>query len=290
MKPIVAAIDFSNSSALVLRHALRAAEISGASLVAVHVLDESHIDFILSSRAEGAEPVGLEDQAKERFNQLSAREAPNADIVFRVVIGKPAEGIARVLEDVSASLLVIGANDLTKKRLGSVAARCVRTAACDVLVLRDWHGASFTKIVVCDDFSATASRAIASGAALAASDGASLQIVNVIYPPEMDSWGAVLEHREDSPTTYAEDCYARANAQMKKSLAPHLKALAGIDWEPLVLEGANSAAAITSHVADVGADLVVLGTHGHSKLASYFLGTNAERLLHDLSVSVMAVR
>jgi nucleotide-binding universal stress UspA family protein len=145
-------------------------------------------------------------------------------------------------------------------------------------------------MVVCDDFSATAARAIAAAAALATSHGASLQIVNVIYPPEMDSWGAVLEHRQDSPTTYAEDCHARANAMMEKSLAPHLEALAGIDWEALVLEGDNSAASITSHVAKVGADIVFLGTHGHSKLASYFIGTNAERLLQELPVSVMAVR
>ncbi len=290
MKPIVVAIDFSNSSPLVLRHALRASEMSGASLVALHVLDESHIDFILSSREAGVEPVVLEDQAREKFNLLAAGEAPGTDIAFRVGIGKPAEGIARVLEEVSASLLVIGANDLTKKRLGSVAARCVRTAPCNVLVLRDWHGGDFKKIVVCNDFSATASRAVASGAGLAASHGASLQIVNVIYPPEIDSWGAVLEHRQDSPTTYADECHARANAMMQKSLAPHLDALAGIDWEALVIEGANSAAAITSHVAKVGADLVVLGTHGHSKLASYFIGTNAERLLQDLPVSVMAVR
>jgi universal stress protein E len=290
MKPIVAAIDFSNSSPLVLRHALRASEMSGAPLVAVHVLDESRIDFILSSRATSLDPVVLKDQAREKFNRLAADEAPGCNVTFRVEIGKPAEGIARVLEEVSASLLVIGANDLTKKRLGSVAARCVRTAPCDVLVLRDWHGGDFTKIVVCNDFSATASRAIASGAALAASHGASLQIVNVIYPPKMDSWGAVLEHRQDSPTTYAEDCHARANGMMERSIAPHLEALGGIDWEALVLEGQSSAAAITSHVARTDADLVVLGTHGHSKLASYFIGTNAERLLQDLPVSVMAVR
>lgn len=290
MNPIVAAIDFNSSSALVLRQALRASEMNGAKLVAVHVIDESQIDFILSSRDEGVEPVVLENHARESFNRLVADEAPSAEIVFRVAIGKPAEGIARVLEEVSAGLLVIGANDHTKKRLGSVAARCVRTAVCDVLVLRDWHGGRFTKVVVCNDFSATASRAIASGAALAARHGAVLQIVNVIYPPDMDSWGAVLEHREDSATTYSEECHARANATMEKSLAPHLEALAVVDWEALVLEGASSAAAITSHVARVGADLVVLGTRGHSKLASYFIGTNAERLLQDLPVSVMAIR
>jgi len=114
--------------------------------------------------------------------------------------------------------------------------------------------------------------------------------VNVIYPPDMDSWGATLEHRLDSPTSYSEECHARAQWMMDKSLAPHLEALDGIPWEAMVIEGASSAAAITSHVTIVDADLVVMGTRGHSKLASYFIGTNAERLLQDLPVSVLAVR
>lgn len=290
MKPIIAAIDFSNSSPLVLRHALRAADMSGADLIAIHVLDESRIDFIMSSSEKGGDPVILGDQAKEKFNRLVAAEAPGRSITFRVEIGKPAEAMARVLEEVSAGLLIIGANDMTKKRLGSVAARCVRTSPCDVLVLRDWQGGNFRKIVVCNDFSKPASRAIASGAAIAASHGASLQIVNVIYPPDMDSWGATLEHRLDSPSSYSEECHARAQWMMDKSLAPHLEALGGIPWEAMVIEGVSSAAAITSHVTIVDADLVVMGTRGHSKLASYFIGTNAERLLQDLPVSVLAVR
>jgi nucleotide-binding universal stress UspA family protein len=290
MKPIIAAIDFSNSSPLVLRHALRAADMGGADLIAMHVLDESRIDFIMSLSEKGGDPVILGDQAKEKFNRLVAAEAPGRSITFRVEIGKPAETMARVLEEVSAGLLIIGANDMTKKRLGSVAARCVRTSPCDVLVLRDWQGGNFRKIVVCNDFSKPASRAIASGAAIAASHGASLQIVNVIYPPDMDSWGATLEHRLDSPTSYSEECHARAQWMMDKSLAPHLEALGGIPWEAMVIEGASSAAAITSHVTIVDADLVVMGTRGHSKLASYFIGTNAERLLQDLPVSVLAVR
>lgn len=290
MKPIVAAIDFSNSSPLVLRHALLASDMSGTSLIAVHVLDEGRIDFIISSREDSGDPAVLGDQANEKFKQLVAAEAPGRHVTFRVEFGNPAEAMTRVLEEISADLLVIGANDMTKKRLGSVAARCVRTSPCDVLVLRDWQGGNFRKIVVCNDFSKPASKAIASGAAIAAIHGASLQIVNVIYPPDMDSWGATLEHRLDSPTSYSENCHARAQRMMEKSLAPHLAALGGIRWEALVIEGASSAAAITSHVAKVDADLVVMGTRGHSKLASYFIGTNAERMLQDLPVSVLAVR
>jgi nucleotide-binding universal stress UspA family protein len=63
-----------------------------------------------------------------------------------------------------------------------------------------------------------------------------------------------------------------------------------VRFETLVLESEMPSVAITTHVKFSGADLVVMGTRGHSPMASYFLGTNAERLLHDASVSVLAVR
>jgi nucleotide-binding universal stress UspA family protein len=77
---------------------------------------------------------------------------------------------------------------------------------------------------------------------------------------------------------------------MQRFLAPHAAALAEIEHHPVILESISSSMALTHHVQDSGADLVVLGTRGHSKLSSFFLGTNAERLLHDATVSVLAVR
>jgi nucleotide-binding universal stress UspA family protein len=80
------------------------------------------------------------------------------------------------------------------------------------------------------------------------------------------------------------------NRDMKAFLAPHAVGLAGIEHVPVILESISSSLALTHHVQDSGADLVVLGTRGHSRLASFFIGTNAERLLHDATVSVLAVR
>ena len=289
-KTFVAAIDFSNSSPLVLRHALRAAESAKADLLAVHILDGSRMEYISSARGEKPDPTLLKEQATEKFSRLMNSVSPGTEVAFRVESGGAAEGITRVVVESAASLLVIGANDMTKKRLGAIAARCVRTAPCDVLVLRDWQGDDFKTIVVCNDFSPTASKAIALAAAIAGNRGASIRIVNVLYPPGLDNWGAALEHRADSSVSYEDECRVRATEMMEQSLAPHGGALAGIDVETRILESEDSSTAITSHVVTEGADLVVLGTRGHSKLASYFIGTNAERLLQDLPVSVLAVR
>ncbi|WP_411825875.1 universal stress protein [Luteolibacter sp. AS25] len=286
----MATIDFSNSSPLVLRHAVKEADATGSKLVAVYVVDESLLDHIFNSREGSPDVRAMENEAREKFRLLRAEAAPNSKVTFRVESGNPPEKISEVVKETSATLLVIGANDMTKKRLGSVAARCVRMTPCDVMVLRDWQGGDFTKVVVCDDFSASSARAIKIGARLAAAQDAVLQIVNVMYPPALDSWGAVMDHKEDSAIPYIEECQIKVGEMMEKSLAPHQEALKGLEWEAIILEGESSSIMIEAHVRAEKADLVIMGTESKSKLASYFFGTNAERLLQDLPVSVLAVR
>lgn len=289
-KIMVVGIDFSDSSPMVLRHALASAKSRSARLIAVHVLDKSQLEFRQASGLGELNPDGLKAKAEKKFEALLAGKADGVDVEFMVKAGKPADELCQVVKDSGAEVLVISANDMTKARLGSIAARCVRMAACDVLVLRDWQGGDFKKIVVCTDFSKTADQAIERAAEVAKRDGALLEIVNVMFPPGLDTWGEVLEHAADSVSTYAEECRATVEAQMKKCIERHQAALSGVRVETLILESEMASVAITTHVKFIGADLVVMGTRGHSSLASYFLGTNAERLLQDAPVSVLAVR
>ena len=287
---IVVGIDFSESSPIVLRHAIRFAESRDATVVAVHVLDHSCQDFhkLSGLRDPGFELLKL--QAEEKFGMLLAGEGNDANVEFLVKSGKPADELNQLAKDLEASVMIVSANDMTKARLGSVAARCVRTAPCDVLILRDWHGGDFRKIVVCTDFSETSDRAINRAAEITRQCGGELEIVNVMYPPNRDSWGEVLEHAADSPVSYAEECRDKVGQMMKSCLNRHEAELDGVRYDAVVLESQMTSVAITEHVKSSGCDLVVLGTRGHSAIASYFLGTNAERLIHDAAVSVLAVR
>lgn len=287
--PIVAGIDFSAPSSAVLRHAVHAAGLGKCPVVAVHVLDASRLSHRF---ATGGEPEAtlLTGQALARLRSLAEAHAPGADVAFEVRTGRPAEELHRFVGERGASLLVIAANDLTKKRLGSIASRCVRSAPCDVLVLRDWQEGDFSKIMVCTDFSETSAHALERGVELARAHGATLEIVHVMYPPSLDVWGEVLEHAMDAPTSYADECREKAKRSMEDFLAPRREALSEVPHTTVMLESATPSSALTNHAADSGADLVLLGTRGMSRLAGLFLGTNAERLLHDAPVSVLAVR
>ena len=77
---------------------------------------------------------------------------------------------------------------------------------------------------------------------------------------------------------------------MKAFLAACPVSLDAIDHGFEILESRFPSVAITHKAMDSGADLVVLGTHGMSGFVSNFIGSNAEKLINDSAVSVLAVR
>jgi nucleotide-binding universal stress UspA family protein len=290
IRPIIAGIDFSAPSNFVLRHAVRMAGFSGVPVIAVHVLDSGRLAHWAASAGSGVGSEAIFRQAEQKLAALVKDESAGTQVRGEVRSGRAADELEKAIKENGAGVLVIAANDLSKDRLGSVASRCVRSAPCDVLVLRDWQEGDFSKIVVCTDFSATAGRALERGIALAVANNASLDIVHVMYPPTMDPWGETLDHAMDSPMPYAEESRTRVRQRMKTFLAPYADALSAVFHSEIILESSSASSALTRHIRHGGADLVVLGTHGLSRIAGLFLGTNAETLLHEATVSVLAVR
>lgn len=190
----------------------------------------------------------------------------------------------------NASLLVMGANDLTKKRLGSVASHCLRTVPCDVLILRDWQAIAFRKIFVCTDLSATAGRALQRGLSLARLHGAKLDIAYVMFPPSQYVWGAILHTAADDEETYDQRCREAVKSEMDTFIATYAPEIASVDHTVSILESASPGLALKYHAGDTDTDLAVLGSQPHSRLASLFSAATTESLLHDSSASVLAVR
>lgn len=60
--------------------------------------------------------------------------------------------------------------------------------------------------------------------------------------------------------------------------------------EPLAVGGTNIAAMLTESAENLGADLIVMGTHGRTGMAHVFLGSVAERVLRTAPCPVVTVR
>lgn len=131
---ILAAIDFSESSSLVVQHAVETARRMKAE--EIHFL---HVRTLVEDEAalEGAR-AELEDWLSARLQ--GADSVPqNVKVVAHEARGNAADVIIETAGDLLTSLVVVGTHGrtgLARMVLGSVAEAVVRNAGCPVLVVR----------------------------------------------------------------------------------------------------------------------------------------------------------
>jgi nucleotide-binding universal stress UspA family protein len=131
---VLAAIDFSDSSALVVQHAVETARQLKAS--------EIHFLHVRTSNADEEEIEGR----RAEFEAWLAARMSGADgvphtikVVAHEATGNPADVIVETASDLLATALVVGTHGrkgLERMVMGSVAEAVVRNAGCSVLVVR----------------------------------------------------------------------------------------------------------------------------------------------------------
>ena len=145
--------------------------------------------------------------------------------------------------------------------------------------------ARVSRILFASDFSKASGRALAVALSLAKATGAAVCILHVIVPitplvPEQYLNAALLDE---------------IDAQARKTSQRHLTKLvakagkAGIRATSLLIEG-DPADEITRVARSKRADLLVLGTHGRTGLAKFFVGSVAGRVIATASCPVVTAR
>jgi nucleotide-binding universal stress UspA family protein len=139
------------------------------------------------------------------------------------------------------------------------------------------------KILVATDFSAASERALATALAIAAPAHAEVQLIHaleVIAPPAMP-------YAVSIPDDLVSDARAAARRKLEESLRKvRSRGLAG----DTCLGSMPAAHAIAARAKQAGADLVVVGSRGHTGLKRLALGSVAENTVKDSPVSVLTVR
>lgn len=135
------------------------------------------------------------------------------------------------------------------------------------------------------DFSRASGAAFAKAVEMAKTNRAELLVVHVLTPViPMVGDGYV------SPKVYEEieaTARSQAQAQLERLLAKARKA--GVRVKGLLMEGVPHEQ-ITRAARSRRADLVVIGTHGRTGLAKFFLGSVAGRVVSIASCPVLTVR
>lgn len=271
-KKILCPIDFSESSDGALDVAARLAAKTGGSLYVVHVM------ALTASVPAGTLAFGdLEAMARKAAEEgvdervaRARRVAPGITIDGTVLSGAAWEEITGHAERYGHDAIVMatrGRSGIERVLVGSVAERVVRYAPCPVFVVRGEP--AFRTILCAVDFSPPCEAAMRWAADFAKAVGASLALVHVSTNPArfVDDPAAA---QPDELEAWRRNASARLGAEVT---AIHAQ---GVAWQAIIREAARF-------------DLLVTGTMGRTGLERLVLGSCAERVVREASVSVAVV-
>ncbi len=293
MKPyshLVAAIDFTPSCRNALRQAVRLAAKTSAKVTAVHVMDEFLVHELKRALSADQSTVRADWRARlQKFVEES--DVGGALVQVEVRIGHPLQEISELCCALGAELLVMGVKGSRQEpnRVGVIAAKCVRKAPLDVLLVREDATGAFKKVATCVDFSANSAKAARRALLMAQADGAVVDCLHVYQSAlsmslDYGGMGAPL------PITTDAEALEKWREDLKNFLMPLSAEVPEVPLSSDVVERMNIRETILEHVQEIQADLVVLGTRGTTGLRELIIGTTAEKIVANAPCSILAVK
>ena len=287
---IVVAVDFTKHCRLAVKEALHRAAADKAEVVAVHVMDAFLMEEL--KRAQATDRVTIRREWEQKLADfVHGIGAGDSVVHVEVRIGNPFLELMEACRVRQADLLVMGAKGSRSEpnRLGVIAAKCIRKAPVDVLVVRQDAQGPFKKIVTCVDFSENSAKAVQCALHVAAQDGGSLDALFVYQSAlamAVDYGGLVAP----LPATADAEAMVAWQKDLDAFLEPLCRSAADVPVRAVVKERINIREAILDHVNDLHADLVVLGTRGKSGLRELLIGTTAEKIIQNAPCSILAIK
>ena len=135
-KTVIFPTDFSSASDVALEYATRMAKTLGARLIIAHI-EEPPFAY-----GGGELYYGIPEPDQTALGKMLSQLRPTDSSVpyeHRMLVGTPANEIARLAEQEKAELIVMGSHGrggVARLLLGSVAESVLRKASCPVLVVK----------------------------------------------------------------------------------------------------------------------------------------------------------
>ena len=287
---IIAGIDFSPASRSALAAAVRLAAKDGAKVTALHVLDP-----LIASELKTAH--NFTDQ--QLFDSVAARlryfmeesGVPCENVDIDLDVGNTFTATVAACHRHKAELLVLGSRGSTHapNQIGAVAAKCIRKAPADVLLVRTHVNGPFRQILACVDFSETSAKAVRAARRVAEIDQANLECLYVhqsVIAMAADYGG----YFPPLPEAAEGEDLASWRKDLDAFVQPLLRTGEGFLWKTVVEDRVGIRDAIYDHAKEANADLVVLGTRGKTDLRALLFGTTAEKIISHAPCSILAVK
>lgn len=259
--------DGSEYAAGAIRVAIEAAKHCGADITLMTALP-------LGSDLEtlGTQDLQAEETARAQAQlDAGAREIVASGITCTTEVRHAEHPDVAIVEsaiEASADLIVMGRRGkrgLARLMVGHATAKVIGAAPCDVLVVPRAAAFWTRRILLATDGSANSEAAVRRAADLGKLCGLPVSVVSVVAPSHGEARRAAAQHAVES-----------AVATLKAE---------GIDTDGAVAEGRPDEVIVAQ--AKARADLIVLGSHGHTGLLGVLLGSVSERVIGAADCAVL---
>ena len=280
MQHLLVATDLSDRALEALRRGLDLARRFGARLTVLHVVDPD-------------QPLKLRDEAlvsRQAWleEELGRHDMRGVDLTIEVLPGA-ADGT--IVERAAADLVVMGAHRRHLLRdvfIGTTIERVIRGTDRPVLMVNRKAGSAYDKALVAMDFSAISERALTAAAGLdflGANDVVLLHAYLPIGKTTLAAGGAAPEVIDAHTATTAAEALSNL-----RQLADRHGATGAQRTKPRTIVEEGAALEVIERVAErEAAPLVVIGSHSHSGVLRFLLGSTAESYLRTTTTTDVLV-
>lgn len=283
---ILLSTDGSEFSEGAVREAIRLAKKCSSSLSVLTVLD-TNPEF------DAIAPQIMEKKEKEVRQNLDAIQtrAKKEGVQCSTIVRKGDESYKDIVDEAvkhRSTMIVMGRRGRTGlKRLmmGSVTARVIGHAPCNVLVVPKAAQLEFKNIVVATDGSKYSAAAASESIGLAKRNGSLLTVIAVVPSELMTPTDIDFTINQRELIAEKEMHEAEKNAKAVKDAA--LKE--DIAVKAFVMSG-KPPEAIIQTAQERNADLIVLGSHGRTGVERLLMGSVAERVIVLAPCAVLVVK
>ena len=294
VRSLLVAVDLSPASARVIGRAALLPLAKGARLRLLHVVPKL-LPPKARKRAEQDARTALEVHAKTLATTL-----PKGTVVRTLVrVGNAAAEVAKLAQSSKAELIVMGRGSgraLRDSFLGSTAERVLRQAQRPVLVVRSPARESYQRPALAVALDEAADDAIATLLRLLPPPRPTVTLVHAYEVPFQATIYPSLS--SDEAAEYRSSHQRKARQEIARLLNETLERIEVADprdptgrtpsWK-IQLRLGSPRTVIERVVERIGADLLVLGTHGRAGAAYAFLGSVAGDVLRQVACDALVV-
>ncbi len=281
LKKILLPTDFSATANKAFYHAASLAELYGASITLLHILEDRRGPLSLEHDPELLSKVQLE--AKTELDDYAREHGYEGVPLDTKVIHSHGAADVIIQEAADFDMIIMGRHGhrtLGKRLLGSVSQALMHETPIPLLNVRgDCHTVP-QRILVPVDFSDAGKPALDYALSIAEEAGAQLELLHVVekqFVPGlyMPIYNPILKSFPE-----LEDALLQEMKGMvaDSAMAPNTTC---------TVQQGNAASKIIDHAEASGADLVVLATHGLTGLDRFLIGSVAEKVMQSAECPVL---